>query len=215
MPSSPAACLPFVRVPFVAVALLVLVLVLGCSQAPPAGSAVATKPAAHADHGHDHAAGDAHHEHAHEDDHEHDEHAHADHAHPETLAEGVTALEKAAAAVKEHLEAGARDAADDAIHGLGHLLEDLQGLVRKDKLPAEAEAAATAAIDELFDCFDKLDTALHAEPGKGDSPKEVHASVAERIEKAIGSLRAAAQTSGGDDDAAAAIIRNAQENKED
>lgn len=169
--------------------------VVGCAKAP-------TMPPAAAKSSHD--------GHGHGDDHDH-----GDHDHPTTLAAGIAALAQAATAVKEHLAADASDEADDAVHGLGHLLEDLPGLVRKEKLPAEAEAAATAAIDELFECFDKLDTALHAEPGKGDSPKEVHASIAERIEKAIGSIRAAARTPGGDDDEAAAIIRSARETKED
>jgi hypothetical protein len=135
------------------------------------------------------------------DDHDHDGHGHddQDHDHPTTLAGGIAALAKAAAAVKAHLAEDAADEADDAVHTLGHLLEDLQGFVRKESLPAEAKAAATKAIDELFECFDKLDTALHAEPGKGDPPREVHASVADRIEAAIGSLRtaAAAGSSGG------------------
>ena len=133
------------------------------------------------------------------DDHDHDGHDHGDHDHdhPTTLAGGIAALAKAAAAVKDHLAADAADDADDAVHELGHLLEDLQGFVRTEGLPAEAKAVATQAIDELFECFDKLDTALHAEPGNGDPPKEVHASVAGRIEAAIGSLRGAAASGTG------------------
>lgn len=120
------------------------------------------------------------------------DHDHHDHAHPATLAESVAELEKVTKAVKNHLAADGRKAADDAVHGLGHLLEDAQGLVRKSTLAADAKAAATKALDELFECFDTLDTALHAEPGKSPSPAEVHASVEGRITAALQALRAAA-----------------------
>jgi len=119
-------------------------------------------------------------------------HHHADHAHPETLSAGVAELEKVAKEVKDHLAADGRHAADDAVHALGHVLEDVQGLVRKSSLAGEAKAAATRAVDELFECFDALDTALHAEPGTGASPAEVHASVAKRIEASLATLRDAA-----------------------
>lgn len=211
---------------------------LGCTPAPTVPPAATTKPADHDDHDdhdHDHdrpapapkqpadtakaAAKPA------ADDHDHDDaakkdadHDHADHDHPKTLAEGVAALGKAAAAVKDHLAADARDKADDAVHDLGHLLEDVQGLVGTSDLAADAKKAATAALDDLFDCFDKLDTALHAEPGKGDSPAEVHASLAERVEAAIKALTdatakpaaAPAAAATDDDDEAAAIIRSAK-----
>lgn len=194
---------------------------LGCTPAPTTPPAATTKPADHDDHDHDHPApaakqpadaGKAAAKPA------ADDHDHADHDHPKTLAEGVAALGKAAAAVKDHLAADARDKADDAVHDLGHLLEDVQGLVGTSDLAADAKKAASAALDDLFDCFDKLDTALHAEPGKGDSPAEVHASLAERVEAAIKALTGAvakpaappAAAASDDDDEAAAIIRSAK-----
>lgn len=164
--------------PFAAAASLVGLVVSGCAPAPtqpPAGEA--------AKHDHDHHHDDAH-DHAH--DHDRDGHAHAD-----TLAGGVANLAKAATSLEGHLAADARDAADVAVHELGHLLEDLQELVRKSGLTDEAKATATKALDDLFECFGKLDTALHAEPGTGDSPKEVHGSIAKRVEEAVGSLRTA------------------------
>lgn len=164
--------------------------VAGCS---PTSTAPPAAPAAHADH----------------------DHADHEHAHPSTLRAGVAAVAQAATAVKDHLAAGAGDAADEAVHELGHLLEDLQGLVRKGEIPADTKAAATKAIDELFECFDKLDTAIHAEPGSANSPQDVHASVAERIEAAIGALRQAASAPAAAHDEADAIIRGSQEAKEE
>ena len=75
---------------------------------------------------------------------------------------------------------------------LGHLMEDVQGLVDESGLEADAKAAATKALDELFECFGTLDESLHADRGTGESPAAVHASVAKRVDAAIAALRAAA-----------------------
>jgi hypothetical protein len=40
----------------------------------------------------------------------------------------------------------------------------------------------------VFECFDKLDTALHAPAGKGEPPAEVHAGLKDRIANAIKAL---------------------------
>lgn len=174
--------------PSFAVTLVLLGLVVaGCAPAgkqPPA----AAKPAAKDDHDHDHA-----------DTKKQDGKAaakqdaddHADHKHPETLAEGVAELEKLIGTVKEHLKADAKEKADDAVHLIGHLLEDFETLVPAAKLSSEAEAAAKKAVEDLYACFDKLDTALHAEAGKEDSPADVHAQVAEKIDAAIKQLKSA------------------------
>jgi hypothetical protein len=45
---------------------------------------------------------------------------------------------------------------------VGHLLDDLRVLVMDAKPAADVETAAKKALDEIFDCFDKMDTALHA-----------------------------------------------------
>ena len=112
----------------------------------------------------------------------------ADHDHPATLAEGVAALRKFAADLGAKLASGSHEAADDAVHGLGHMLEDLPALAAKAKLSEQAAEGAKIAIGELEECFGKLDEALHAAEGQGDSPAEVHASLKDRIEAALKSL---------------------------
>jgi hypothetical protein len=139
----------------------------GCESAAPPAAGTGQKAA----HGHDH------------------NHDHADHDHPETLAEGVAQLAEAAAAVEKHLASGATDAADEVVHGVGHIIEDIQGLLPKENRTAEAKAAAAKALDEVFECFDKLDTALHAPAGKGEPPAEVHAGLKNRIDAAIKALK--------------------------
>ena len=145
----------------------------GCT--PPAAPPAAREHV-HENHGHD--------DHAAHDDHGHD-HGHEEHDAADSVAEGVERLEKLAAEVKAGLAAGSTERADTAVHAVGHLLEDLQGLLPQEKLSPAAEGAATKALDELYECFDKLDTALHAAEGTSDSPAEVHASLAERIDAAI------------------------------
>jgi soluble cytochrome b562 len=122
--------------------------------------------------------------------HDHD-HGHEEHEHPQSLAAGIAQVKQAAADVKAHLANGANEAADDVVHGMGHLVEDIDGLLSKENLSDAGKAAVKKALEELFDCFDKLDTALHAPPGKGDAPAEVHASLSQRIEDAIKALEAA------------------------
>jgi gas vesicle protein len=124
------------------------------------------------------------------DSHDHD-HDHGDHDHPETLAAGIAELETTINAVATKLASGKRDAADDALHVAGHLIEDLHGLLDGDQeLSAEARAAGKKALDELFDCFDKLDTAMHAGADEAkESVADVHAAVKERIETALESLK--------------------------
>lgn len=164
---------------FVYGALLVVVLapclaLVGClSSSPPANTPAKPMAEKATAGGHDH-------------DHGHD---HDEHDRPESFAAGVAQLQATVAAVKDHLAVGATDAADDAVHTLGHLIEDVQGLLSKEKLGEEAKAAASKALDELFECFDKLDTAIHAPEGKSQPPAEVHASLTERIDAAIKSLQ--------------------------
>lgn len=161
-----------------AMALLAAVVPAGCTPAP-------TRPAAER-HDHDHKHG-----HKHDDDHDH-----GDHDHPATLAGGVDGVAKAVAGLREHLAADAHEKLDKAVHRLGHLLEDLQGLVNDSGLAADAKSAATKALDELFECIGTLDESLHADRGTGESPAAVHASIAKRVDDAVGALRAATQKEG-------------------
>jgi ElaB/YqjD/DUF883 family membrane-anchored ribosome-binding protein len=121
----------------------------------------------------------------------HHDHDHSEHAHPETLAEGLAELEATTADIASKLASNAQDAADDALHAAGHLVEDLHGLIEKQPdLSAEARAAGKLALDELFECFDTLDTAMHAGADEAkQTVAEVHASVKERIEAALSSLK--------------------------
>ena len=153
------------------VAIACIAFVIGCAPSTPTAPAAAKTAASHDDHDHDH--------------------DHGDHHHPETLAAGIAELETTINAVATKLASGERDAADDALHAAGHLIEDLHGLLDgEQELSAEARAAGKKALDELFDCFDKLDTAMHSGADEAkETVTDVHASVKERIEAALTSLK--------------------------
>jgi hypothetical protein len=161
-----------IRIPpsAVLVALTLSTIATGCGSPPPPAAApkpgTTTKTNRADDHGHDH----------------------GDHDHPATLAEGVEQLQKALATITSSLATGAKDAADDAVHDVGHLLEDLEQLVEKQEWTAEVKETGRKALAELTECFDKLDQALHAAEGEGESAVKVLGSVTERIGKAIVSL---------------------------
>jgi len=140
------------------------------------------KPAAvHGDHDHDHGKGDDH-DHGKQADHDHDDH---DHTHPETLAAGVAELETMWGHVKSALKAGDREKADDKVHAVGHLLEDFEALLAKEK--AESQEAGKKATEQVFECFDALDAALH---GDEDELKKLNIDdLGERLEAAIKTLK--------------------------
>ena len=159
--------------PLLAMGCLVMV---GCAPAAaPARNTAGTaaRPAADHDHDHDHAA-------TKKDDHDHE------HAHPETLAAGVAELTKMWGGIKAALNGGKLDEADDMVHDVGHLLEDLPELLAKSKPSEDVAEAGKKAIDEVFACFEAIDTALHA--GEEEAKKLDLDGLTNRVESAFTSL---------------------------
>lgn len=147
--------------------LMLLVGIVGCgTSAPPAASRPETTPATvHEAHVHDHGHG-----------HDHDE--------PDTFAGGVAKLTALAEDLADKLADDAGGAADDAVHGIGHVLEAVRELAVKEGLAD----AARKGLDELEECFGKVDEAFHSGDDKAD-PKQVLESMKERLEAAFTALR--------------------------
>lgn len=144
----------------------------GCAPAQPK-----PRPAAHAEHDDDH-----------DHDHDHDHDDEAERSKPDTLEAGLAELAKVVAAVKKSLAEKDLDDADGHVHMVGHLVDDLHGLVKRAQLPAEAEAAAKKALDDVFECFDDLDTKLHS--ADEDVRKAIDFAEHEpRVEAALQALR--------------------------
>lgn len=142
---------------------LMLACALGCDMAsPPAAPTRPSAPVA-GSHGHDR--------------------GHHGHDEPVSFADGVAKLRSLAAELSETLAENASGAADDAVHEIGHLLEHVRELATKEGL---AEAA-TKGLDELEECFGKVDEAFHSGEKDAD-PKGVFESVKERLESALSSL---------------------------
>jgi ElaB/YqjD/DUF883 family membrane-anchored ribosome-binding protein len=130
------------------------------------------------------AAGAGSHDHGHADhDHDHDE--------PESLADGLVTLASLTDDLAEKLADNAGEAADDAVHDIGHVLEELREWAKSEGFEGEVAVAATKALDELEECFGKVDEAFHTADDKADPPATVLASVKGRIEAAFESLKAA------------------------
>jgi len=93
-------------------------LVGGCGPAPTPAPSAAQVVADHDDHddGHDH-------------DHEHD--ADENHTQPETIAAGLDELGRVIEAAKKALAEKNLDDADGHVHMVGHLVDDLHGLVKR------------------------------------------------------------------------------------
>jgi hypothetical protein len=151
--------------------LMLAAISVGCdSAAPPARPVRPAVPAAqvttdHADHGHAH--------HGHE--HDHDE--------PTSFVDGVAKLRSLGDDLAEKLADNAGEAADDAVHDIGHLLEAVREFATKEGL----SDAASKGLDELEECFGKVDEAFHSGDANAD-PKKILASVRERLEAAFKAL---------------------------
>ncbi|MEI6255167.1 MAG: hypothetical protein WCQ77_00830 [Planctomycetota bacterium] len=151
----------------------------GCSPAP-TPPAVVKPVAVQVDHDHDHGRPS---DNDHDDHHDHDDH---DHAHPETLAAAVTDLELLWGHVKGSLQSGDREKADDKVHMVGHLLEDFESLLAQES--KAVEEAGKQAVGEVFDCFDSIDVALHAD--ENDAKSKINLDkLSPRLEAAIKTLK--------------------------
>jgi hypothetical protein len=157
----PITCLPLLAI--------ALVLCLGCNASKSDADKADSKAAAHDDH----------------DDHEHEghEHEHAEHGHhhAETYAEAVEELEGLRDTLRDSLKAGDREKGDAAVHEIGHVLDNLEGLAKRAELSAEKQVDVKKDVEALFVHFDKIDEAFHASDDQ-EVPYDEHA---EDIDAAI------------------------------
>lgn len=117
-----------------------------------------------------------------QEDHDHD------HDEPTSFADGIAKLESLGGDLATKLGEGASEAADDAVHDLGHMLEVVREFANKESFAGDAAAAVTAALDELEECFGKVDEAFHSGDEKAD-PAKVLESVKERLTAAFKTLK--------------------------
>ncbi len=111
---------------------------------------------------------------------------HADHDHdhdpPASFADGVKRLETLSRDLADSIS-------DEGVHEFGHLLEEVREAATKLPAAQAADVATiTKALDDLEECFGKVDEAFHSGDEKID-PKQVLESVKERIEGAFTAIK--------------------------
>lgn len=150
-----------VRRPVLLSAFVVLACVVGCAPAPSKAPPAASAAAS-------------------------DEHGHEA---PATLAAGIAQLESLAAELTEKLAGNSVEAADEAVHGIGHLLEELRELAAKEGFAGETRAVVRNALNDLEECFGKVDEAFHAADTAADPPAKVLESVQEKLQAAFKAVK--------------------------
>jgi hypothetical protein len=86
------------------------------------------------------------------------------HKHPETLQEALTELSEVYTTVKTAFESNKVDDAHGPLHDVGHLLGDMEKMVEKSELDADAKSKVEAGVKSLIDSFGKIDDMFHGGP---------------------------------------------------
>lgn len=115
-----------------------------------------------------------------------DTHEHGEgHHHPETLADAMTELTKLRDTIRDAFAADDTDKAHDPLHEVGHIIEVVQELAEKEKLPEDRVAIVKSSTEELFNAFGEVDKTMHG--GEGSTYKDVSG----KIDAAMVALKAA------------------------
>ncbi|MFN5734097.1 MAG: hypothetical protein ACK6D0_00210 [Planctomyces sp.] len=115
-----------------------------------------------------------------------DTHEHGEgHHHPETLADALTELTELRDTIRDAFAADDTDKAHDPLHEVGHIIEVVQELAEKEKLPEERLAIVKSSAEELFNAFGEVDKTMHG--GEGSTYKDVSG----KIDAAMVALKAA------------------------
>lgn len=157
----------------------------GCTQStPPSAGDSAEQGAGHAhdpdhhDHQHDH---DSNGKHVHDGERELGKH-------PQSYAEAVNKLDRLRTAIRDAFAADDTERADQSVHELGHLLEEIPSLADREAFTAAEQESIKQAVDVLFECFGDIDEKLHGQQGKA------YSEVAPRIDEVTAALLAIAKS---------------------
>ena len=133
----------------------------------------------------DEVEGDHDHEHGdHEHDHEGRVHAGHDHDHDNaTIASLVGEMEPIQSQIETAFTDGDPHDAHDALHQIGHLIEDLKGAAERQGLDGQPMSDVLEASEGLMDAYDQLDAGMHGGEAVG------YDAVADDIDAAMAKLR--------------------------
>lgn len=93
--------------------------------------------------------------------HGHDEHDHG----PESLKDAMTELTSMRNTIRDAFAKNDQDAAHDPLHEVGHVLEAIPELAKKEKVTAENQAAIEKSVNDLMDAFGRVDKTMHGQEG--------------------------------------------------
>ncbi|MCA9010076.1 MAG: hypothetical protein KDB01_10035 [Planctomycetaceae bacterium] len=93
--------------------------------------------------------------------HAHDEHAHG----PESLSDALNELTTMRNSVRDAFAKNDPDAAHDPLHEVGHVLEAIPELAKKENAAAENQAAIEKSVNDLMDAFGRVDKTMHGQEG--------------------------------------------------
>ncbi len=119
-------------------------------------------------------------EHGHDHDHGHD------HA-PATLKEGIAKLTTLRNTMRDAFGKNDPDAAHGPLHEVGHVLEAIPELAKKENLSAGSQATIETAVNTLMDAFGAVDKTMHGQEGSTYSEESA------KIDAAMESLVAATE----------------------
>lgn len=98
-----------------------------------------------------------------------------EHAHADNYPDAVAELDGMREQIEQSFAAGDIDGADGPIHEVGHVLEEVVSLAKKQGLDDDALAAVGSAVEQLFDAFGRVDEKIHG--GEGADYADVKAEI--------------------------------------
>ena len=94
------------------------------------------------------------------------EHAHTGNDHgPESLKDAVAELTSTRDAIRDAFAKNDQDAAHDPLHEVGHVLEAIPELAKKEKVSVKDQNAIEKAVNDLMDAFGRVDKTMHGQEG--------------------------------------------------
>lgn len=93
-------------------------------------------------------------------------HEHGDHDHATDFAGAIRELEELSGAIGTAMDQGDGDTAHDPLHEVGHVLEAMPELAKKEGLSDDDQTAVNGAVATLMDAYNEVDKGMHGEEGK-------------------------------------------------
>lgn len=110
--------------------------------------------------------------------------AHEGHSHADNYVDAIAELEEMRGVIAKAFADGDLDAAHDPLHEVGHVLDELVSLAKKDGVSEEGISAIESAVNTLMDNFGAVDEKFHGEEGKD------YSEVKDAIDAAMEQLKA-------------------------